>query len=92
MTTRLAALLWSPALLLLAGCAVGPKYVRPAAPVPPAYKEEGPPATGEGPTWKAAAPADETLRGDWWTMFGDPQLRSDGRVEVLLSTHLSSSN
>jgi len=24
--------------------------------------------------------------------FGDPQLRSNGRVEVLLSTHLSSSN
>jgi outer membrane protein OmpA-like peptidoglycan-associated protein len=24
--------------------------------------------------------------------FGDPQLRTNGRVEVLLSTHLSSSN
>ena len=87
MTTRLAALLWSPALLLLAGCAVGPKYVRPAAPVPPAYKEEGPPATGEGPTWKAAAPADETLRGDWWTMFGDPQLSAlEARLAVSSET------
>src|SRR5437016_14375424 len=52
--------------LALAACAVGPDYQRPEAVVSAAYKE----AVG----WKAAEPRDEASRGDWWEIFGDPQL------------------
>ena len=52
--------------LLLAGCAVGPDYVRPTAPVPQAYKA--------APGWSLATPSDRLPRGDWWTLFGDPTL------------------
>lgn len=55
--------------LLLAGCAVGPKYQRPAAPATPAYKEI---PGGEG--WKTATPNEGSLRANWWEIFGDPQL------------------
>src|SRR5207244_10657308 len=77
-STRLAACPWSLALAAIGGCAVGPRYARPVAPVPPAYKEERPVPTGEAPTWKPAAPADQARRGDWWTRFGDPQLDALG--------------
>ena len=52
----------------LAGCAVGPNYVRPSAPISPTFKE----AAG----WSPAAPADTLDRGDWWTLFGDPTLNA----------------
>jgi NodT family efflux transporter outer membrane factor (OMF) lipoprotein len=60
---------------LLAACTVGPDYVRPDAPVPPAYKElKG---------WKKAVPADEIDRGDWWTVFNDSKLNSyESQVEI----------
>ena len=61
--------------LLSAGCAVGPNYKRPAAPVPPAYKEPlSAEATAE--SWKAAEPRDQVLRGKWWEAFGDPELNA----------------
>ncbi|USE80851.1 efflux transporter outer membrane subunit [Cupriavidus gilardii] len=56
--------------LLLGACAVGPDYQRPEAPVTPAFKE----APAEWGQWKPAEPADASQRGDWWTVFGDPQL------------------
>jgi NodT family efflux transporter outer membrane factor (OMF) lipoprotein len=61
--------------LLLAGCAVGPDYRRPDAPIPSAYKElEG---------WTAARPMDGAARGSWWTAFSDPELdRLLARIEV----------
>src|SRR6266568_3038129 len=52
--------------LALAACAVGPDYQRPEAAVSAAYKE----AVG----WKLAEPQDESNRGNWWEIFGDPQL------------------
>src|SRR5881396_2711078 len=52
--------------LALAACAVGPDYQRPEAAVSAAYKE----AVG----WKVAEPRDETNRGNWWEIFGDPKL------------------
>jgi NodT family efflux transporter outer membrane factor (OMF) lipoprotein len=55
-------------LLSIAGCAVGPKYQRPAVEVPPAYKEVG--------NWKPAQPNEEKLGGNWWEMFQDPQLNA----------------
>jgi outer membrane protein TolC len=53
-------------MLLSAGCTVGPKYRRPAAEVPPAYKEVG--------DWKPAQPNDQNLGGNWWEIFQDAQL------------------
>lgn len=54
------------AALALAGCAVGPDYVRPAMDIPAAYKESGP--------WKSAAPSSIDAHGDWWKAYGDPTL------------------
>jgi NodT family efflux transporter outer membrane factor (OMF) lipoprotein len=54
--------------LLFNGCVVGPKYQRPAAPIPQAYKENS--------NWKIAQPKDEKLTGNWWEIFGDPQLNT----------------
>ncbi len=53
---------------LLAACAAGPKYVRPAVEAPAAYKEAG--------DWKIAQPRDDLRRGSWWEVFDDAQLNS----------------
>jgi multidrug efflux system outer membrane protein len=45
---------------LLAGCALGPDYQRPATPSADAYPEAG----------KGGRP----IRADWWKSFGDPEL------------------
>lgn len=71
----------SAAGLLLAGCAVGPNYHRPAAmagaaPAPAAFKE------AEG--WTQAEPSDAVSRQDWWTVFGDPVL-DELEAKVLVS-------
>lgn len=58
-------LLWI-AILLLSGCSIGPKYVKPSAPLPKAYKESG--------EWKQAAPSDGQIKGEWWKIFNDPRL------------------
>jgi NodT family efflux transporter outer membrane factor (OMF) lipoprotein len=53
---------------LVSGCAVGPAYQRPSTPEPAAYKElQG---------WVPAAPGDALDRGQWWTLFNDPQLNA----------------
>jgi len=52
----------------LTGCTVGPKYHRPAAEVPPAYKEVG--------DWKPAQPNDQSFGSNWWEIFQDPQLNA----------------
>ena len=62
-------------MLLFAGCTVGPKYRRPAAEVPPAYKEVG--------DWKPAQPNDQNLGGNWWEIFEDPELNTlEAQVNV----------
>lgn len=70
-----------PLLALLAvGCSVGPKYQRPDLQAPMAYKETPPEAYKE---WKAANPSDTAIRGDWWTLFGDPDLNKlEEQVDV----------
>ncbi len=52
--------------VLLTACMAGPDYVRPPVEVPQAYKEAGP--------WQPAQPRDEGSRGDWWSIFADPEL------------------
>ncbi len=68
------------ALLLAAGCKVGPKYVMPTAPVPPvaAYKEQTPESyKGVSPgTWRPAQPQDAVLKGKWWEIFNEPELNA----------------
>ncbi len=62
-------------MLLVAGCTVGPNYKRPAAPVPPIYKEVG--------DWKPAQPNDQNLGGNWWEIFQDTQLNDlEAQVNV----------
>jgi NodT family efflux transporter outer membrane factor (OMF) lipoprotein len=56
------------AVLQFSGCTVGPKYHRPPAPTPPAYKEIG--------NWKTAQPSDQKLGGNWWEIFQDAQLNA----------------
>ncbi len=57
-------------------CSVGPNYKRPAAPVPPAYKEERPPAGAAAAQWKPAEPRDDAGRGNWWEIFEDADLNA----------------
>lgn len=63
----------STACLLLAACAVGPDYVRPALATPAAYKEAADEGQGDA-TWTRARPADDVPRGSWWKVFDDPVL------------------
>jgi len=63
--------------VLLGACMVGPKYQRPPAPTPSAFKEPLP----EG--WKEAQPNDGALRGRWWEIYGDATLNSlEDRINV----------
>ena len=68
------AILSSLALVLLTGCMVGPKYVKPAVPMAPGSTPASPDAYKENGNWQPATPQDATLRGDWWTIFGDDGL------------------
>ena len=52
--------------LLLAGCAVGPDYVRPTVQLPAGFKED--------PDWKPAEPADGRMPAAWWKVFNDQDL------------------
>ncbi|HSY34169.1 MAG TPA: efflux transporter outer membrane subunit [Acidobacteriaceae bacterium] len=74
----------SCAAVLLSGCNVGPKYVKPAAPASaPEYKESAPaaytnPPEGTTPdrTWQPAQPQDAALKGKWWEAFNEPELNA----------------
>lgn len=70
MRARAAVALGGLAAILMTGCMVGPKYQKPAAPVPPGFKEPLP----EG--WKQADPSDGQIRGKWWEMYNDPGLNA----------------
>jgi NodT family efflux transporter outer membrane factor (OMF) lipoprotein len=54
--------------LLLAACAAGPDYQKPAIDMPAAWKVEAP--------WRESAPNDAAAKGPWWQRFGDPQLNA----------------
>src|SRR5882672_291092 len=59
-----------------AGCNVGPKYLHPVVPAPPAFKELSTQQAGDGSTWKTAQPQDGTLRGKWWEIYQEPELNA----------------
>jgi NodT family efflux transporter outer membrane factor (OMF) lipoprotein len=62
------------AAILLAGCAVGPDYVRPDAPAPGRFAQAPSATQAEGataPALPAAAPAPDA---EFWRSFGEPQL------------------
>jgi NodT family efflux transporter outer membrane factor (OMF) lipoprotein len=61
------------ALLLLSGCNPAPKYVKPPATTPTAFKET-PAEFKEGAGWKVAQPGDDKMRPKWWEIYNDPQL------------------
>lgn len=63
--------------LLLASCALGPDYERPKVEVPAAYKESG--------SWQVARPADAQPKGEWWSVYGDPQL--DGLMKQVAAAN-----
>jgi len=58
------------ALLLgfLCACNPAPKYVKPPAPTPSAFKETLPPGYKEGAGWKVAEPGDDKIRAKWWEL------------------------
>jgi NodT family efflux transporter outer membrane factor (OMF) lipoprotein len=60
-------------------CTVGPRYSRPAAPAPDAWKTQ--------PPWERAAPKDSIPKGAWWRVFHDPAL--DGYEQQLLQANQS---
>jgi len=71
--------------VLLAGCRVGPKYVKPVVPPPPAFKESAPAAySGSLPgTWTPADPKDAQLKGKWWEVFNEPELNAlEDQVDI----------
>ena len=62
--------------LLLSGCMVGPKYVKPTVLMAPGFKEQPPDSFKENGVWKSARPNDQMLLGTWWEIFGDPHLNA----------------
>jgi NodT family efflux transporter outer membrane factor (OMF) lipoprotein len=64
--------------LLLTGCRVGPKYVRPPAlaQAPPATYKESPANFPVSDGWKVAQPQDAMLHGKWWEIYNDPELNA----------------
>ncbi|MHB8218194.1 MAG: efflux transporter outer membrane subunit [Candidatus Sulfotelmatobacter sp.] len=66
---------------LAAGCTVGPRYSRPAAPTP------APDAWKTQPPWEQAAPKDSIPKGTWWQIFHDPAL--DAYEQQLLQANQS---
>jgi NodT family efflux transporter outer membrane factor (OMF) lipoprotein len=76
MKTHVAALLPPVATIVLAGCMVGPKYAKPSTPTAPAFKEQTTLSTEAKEGWRPAQPNDQTLRGNWWEIYDDPQLNA----------------
>jgi outer membrane protein, multidrug efflux system len=54
------------AVVLCAGCTVGPNYKRPSAPVAANWQVQEP--------WRQAEPKDSVPKTSWWTLFHDEEL------------------
>ena len=57
-------------------CVVGPKYVKPTAPVAGSFKEPVPANFKEAEGWKQGEPKDDMHKGKWWEIFKDPNLNA----------------
>lgn len=68
---------FAAATISIAGC-VGPAYVKPKIDVPTAFKESSATAyTGaDAGAWQPARPQDAALKGNWWELFGEPELNA----------------
>jgi NodT family efflux transporter outer membrane factor (OMF) lipoprotein len=57
---------------------VGPNYKRPAAALPPAFKEQPPPnfKEAEAAGWKQSQPGDAYSKGLWWELYNDAALNA----------------
>ena len=67
-------------LMALGGCSLAPNYKAPSiGALPESFKGA---TTPEG--WSIAAPADATLRGNWWKVYGDATL---DQLETRLDTN-----
>src|SRR5690348_2042904 len=64
------------AMLVVAGCKVGPDYKRPDTPVPPRFAESATGTSSTQPSTRPVVPVDVTR---WWQAFQDPTL--DALVE-----------
>lgn len=62
------------AALFQTACVVGPKYARPSAQTPPAFKELSQEGAQAESDWKIARPNDAAIRGKWWEVFNEPLL------------------
>ena len=76
MKTLVAVLMLPVATIVLGGCMVGPKYAKPSTPTAPAFKEQTTLSTEAKKGWRPARPNDQTLRGNWWEIYEDPQLNA----------------
>ena len=75
-------------LLLLNACAVGPDFVRPAAPAVDRYTREVQAADGVAANGQAQRfVSGEKIAADWWRLFNSPAL--DGAVKQAIVTNAS---
>ncbi|WP_118181857.1 efflux transporter outer membrane subunit [Paraburkholderia phosphatilytica] len=70
----------------LAACTLGPNYHRPDAPAAATWKEL------EGTGWQRAQPADALTRGDWWSVYRDPQLDALEQKVALANQNVAAAN
>ncbi|MBU1442319.1 MAG: efflux transporter outer membrane subunit, partial [Gammaproteobacteria bacterium] len=71
-------------LALLAACAAGPDYRKPAVEVPVTWQVESP--------WRQSTPNDALDKGPWWQRFGDAQLDALVRKALADSPTLTVAN
>ena len=84
-------------MLLAMDCSIGPKYVRPTVPTPPAYKEIPQAAAAGAESWRMINPREGANRGKWWRIYNDPQLNeleekatsSNQQIAAALDTFLA---
>lgn len=75
--------------LFSGGCVVGPKYRRPAVPVPASYKELATNNASETQAWRVAQPSDAGERGKWWRAFNDPELDALEERATVSNQHIA---
>lgn len=88
---KVSAIICFAVMAVLAGCAVGPNYKRPAAlsrqPLPKAFTTV---AAGTNQiVWKVAEPAANLPRGNWWDVFNNAELNQLEEVALTNNQNLA---